>query len=131
MARIDITDYLTDRLSTVTGIPFARDAWVNAAPEQYGVVELGGAVEEMWADGKLIDAVYRVTVIMFVSGSADDWPETVQEALEAMEAEGVLTGTHHVEREFDINTGKVQWTWNLNVYGPLILEGDNDGTTGG
>lgn len=131
MAKIDIVDYLTEKLTEATEIPFVRDAWVNKAPDEYGVVELGDAVAEQWADGKLIDAVYQVTATMFVTGARDDWPETVQAALEAAEAEDGFTETHTVSREFDINTGKVRWVWSMRIYGPLIVGEDDDGQTGG
>lgn len=119
---MDIIDYLTEQMTTRTGIPFVRDAWVNAAPEQYGVVELGDVVSEQWADGKLIDCIWAVNMYLFVNGSNDAWPDAVTEALDDIETLDVLNCGYNAGRQFDIQTGKVQWTWNLRVYGPLIRE---------
>ena len=127
---VDIIDYLTEQLTARTGIPFERDAWVNAAPEQYGVVELGEVVAEQWADGKLIDCIWAVNVYLFVNGSSDAWPDAITEALDDIETLDVLSCSYGVGRGFDIQTGKVKWTWNLRVYGPLIREvaaGGQDG----
>ena len=39
---VNAIDRLVEKLNELDGIEFAKDAWVNKAPENYGVVELTG-----------------------------------------------------------------------------------------
>lgn len=127
---VNIVDYLTEKLEERTGIPFARDAWENAAPDNYGVVELGGTEAEQWADGKLIDAIYRITVTLYVTGCEDSWIDTIGGLLEELEEQDIITAAWTTGREFMMDTGKVQWTWNLRAYGPIVARGAGNGTDG-
>lgn len=132
MAQTNIVDYLTEKLTESTGIEFARDAWENEAPENYGVVELGDMLEAQWADGKLIDAIYAVRVTLYVGGCEDDWIDRVNALLESLEEQDILTADYTTAREFLMDIEKVCWTWNLRVYGPIItdMEAESNGTDG-
>ena len=117
---IDAVDELVNQLNTISGIEFARDAWRNKAPEDYGVVELQGEASQLWADGHLIDSIWRVVITAYIRGADDSIAYTVQEKLEEMEAEGYADLTHTISRNFDMQTGKTTWVWTVNLYGSLI-----------
>jgi hypothetical protein len=119
---VDAVDQLVERLNTIGSIEFVRDAWENKAPDEYGVVELSGEVRQMWADGHLVDSVYRVIVSLYVKGDSDEWPALIQETLEDLEDEGRAEISHTNSRDFDYQTGKVRWTWSVGLYGPLTWE---------
>lgn len=118
---VDAVDELTQKLSEI-GVDFVRDAWLNKAPDNYGVVELQGEARQLWADGHLLDSIYRVLVTLYVKGDDDSYPAMVQEKLEELESAGKVDLTHTISRSFDYETGKVQWVWTVNMYGPLIRE---------
>lgn len=117
---VDAVDRLTQSLCE-TGVEFVRDAWINKAPDNYGVVVLQGESQQLWADGHLIDSMWRVVVTLYVSGDDDTWPKKVQNKLEALEAAGLCDTTHTVSRAFDYETGKVMWTWTVTLYGDLVV----------
>lgn len=116
---VDAIDQLITELNKVDGIEFAKDAWVNAAPDVYGVVELSNSARQLWADGHLLDTIWSVIVTAYVADDDNSWPDKIQQKLEALEADGRfdLTGTN--TRSFDYETGKVRWQWILMMYGPL------------
>lgn len=118
---VDAVDELTQKLSEI-GVEFVRDAWLNKAPDNYGVVELQGEARQLWADGHLLDSIYRVLVTLYVKGDDDSYAGQVQEKLEELESAGKVDLTHTISRSFDYETGKVQWVWTINMYGPLIRE---------
>lgn len=115
---IDAVDQLTAKLSEI-GVDFVRDAWLNKAPDNYGVVELQGEARQLWADGKLIDSIYRVIVSLYVKGDDDSYASQVQSKLEELESAGKVDLTHTIGRDFDYQTGKVRWVWTVSLYGPL------------
>lgn len=121
---IDAVDRLVAKLNEIEGIEFVRDAWVNKAPENYGVVELTGEPAQLWADGKLLDSIWRVVITLYVAGDDDDWPAKVQAKLEAMEAADEVELTHTISRSFDYEISKVSWVWQVNLCGPLTWESD-------
>lgn len=122
---VDAVDELTQKLSEI-GVEFVRDAWLNKAPDNYGVVELQGEARQLWADGHLLDSIYRVLVTLYVKGDDDSYAGQVQEKLEELESAGKVDLTHTISRSFDYETGKVQWVWTVNMYGPLIREESED-----
>ena len=115
----DAIDDLIAKLNTIEGIEFAKDAWVNKAPEVYGVVELSAEALQLWADGHLTDSAWNVIVRAYVNDDSNEWPGKIQEKLEALEAEGIVDLTHTNNREFDYQTGKVRWQWTVIMWGPL------------
>lgn len=112
---VDVIDLLAAKLSE-TGVEFVRDAWLNKAPDNYGVVELQGEAAQLWADGHLTDSIWRVIVTLYVGDDDDTWPGVVQAKLEEMEADGKVDLTHTISRGFDYEIGKVRWMWTVNVY---------------
>ena len=115
----DVVDEIIAKLNTLEGIEFAKDAWVNKAPDVYGVVTLSAEAKQLWADGKLVDSAYNVIVAAFVNDDDNDWVQKIQGKLEDLESEGKIDLTHTNNREFDYETGKVRWQWIVMVYGPL------------
>ena len=63
---VNAMDRIVDRLNTISGIEFTKDAWVNKAPENYGVVELSGEARQLWADGHMTDSAWNVIVNAYV-----------------------------------------------------------------
>lgn len=119
---LDIVDLITGKLNELEGIEFARDAWENKAPDQYGVVTLGMEPIVQHADGHLIDEINQVTVDMYTEGSSDEWPAMAREKLGELEngydwldLSCRLTGREYL---FDIN--KVRWTLQIRFAGPVI-----------
>ena len=119
---VNAVDRIVAKLNTLDGIEFAKDAWVNKAPDNYGVVTLSGEARQMWADGHLTDSAWTVVVTAYVQDDSDGYPAQIQEKLEAMEDEGMVDLTHTNNREFDYQTGKVRWQWMVIMYGPLTWE---------
>ena len=116
---VNAMDKIVAKLNTREGIEFAKDAWVNKAPENYGVVRLSGEARQLWADGRLTDSAWTVILDAYVKDDSDGYPALIQGKLEELEADGVLDLTHTNNREFDEGIGKVHWWWTLIMYGPL------------
>ena len=110
------------KLNEITGIEFVRDAWLNKAPDNYGVVELTGEARQLWGDGHLLDSIYRVIVTLYVGDDDDTWADKVQAKLEELESDGKIDLTHTNSRDFDYQTGKVRWMWSVMMYGPLTRQ---------
>lgn len=119
---VNAMDEIVNALNTIDGIEFTKDAWVNKAPENYGVVELSGEARQLWADGHLTDSAWTVIVNAYVADDSDGYPALIQQKLEALESQGRLDLTHTNNRDFDYETGKVHWRWMLIMYGPLQWE---------
>ena len=119
---VNAMDKIVTKLNTLEGIEFTKDAWVNKAPDNYGVVRLSGEARQLWADGHLTDSAWTVIVDAYVEDDSDGYPAEIQGKLEALEDEGVLDLTHTNNREFDYQLGKVHWWWTLIMYGPLQWE---------
>jgi len=119
---VNAVDRLTARLNGIDGVEWAVDAWVNEAPENYGVVSLSNEARQLWADGHLTDSAWTVTLDMYVADDSYEYPAEVQEILEALEDEGMIDLTHTNNRDFDYATGKVHWRWMVIMYGPLTWE---------
>lgn len=119
---VDAIDELVTKLNTIEGLTFVRDAWENKAPDNYGVVETQGEATQLWADGKLIDSIWRVIIHAYIAGDDDSIAYTVQAKLEDLESGGKVDLTHTISRDFDANVGKVHWQWIVNLYGSLVRE---------
>ena len=113
----DAADILTAKLNEIEGISFVRDAWVNKAPDDYGVVELTGQSSALWADDRMLEQVFRLTVHLYVSGGGDHWIKAVQDKLLEV-VDGYSLPTH--EYAFDINRN--HWMWTVNMIGPMQWE---------
>lgn len=117
----DVVDTLVQRLNTISGLTFVRDAWENKAPENYGVVEMTGQIGGLWADGHLTDQSFGVQVSVYVKDGSDTWVDIVQDVLSVCsdELDFVYAAPH---REFLQDVSYVRWVWNLQLFGPLIRE---------
>ena len=119
---VNAMDKIVTKLNTLEGIEFTKDAWVNTASKNYGLVRLSGEARQLWADGHLTDSAWTVIVDAYVEDDSDGYPAEIQGKLEELEDEGVLDLTHTNNREFDYQLGKVHWWWTLIMYGPLQWE---------
>lgn len=119
VARTDRIDVIIAKLNEIDGVEFARDAWENQAPENYGVVELSGEARQLWGDGHLLDSIWTAYVTLYVTGDDDTWPETVQAKLEELEESGLFDLTYTITREYDYQIDKVRWRWTLLMTGGL------------
>ena len=104
---VNAMDKIVAKLNTLEGIEFAKDAWVNKAPTNYGVLRLSGEARQMWADGHLVDSSWTLVLDAYVEDDSDEYPAMIQEKLEALEDEGVLDLTHTNNREFDYQNERI------------------------
>lgn len=114
---IDIIDRLVERLNEIEGLEFVRDAWINKAPDNYGVVELSGGGATLWADGVLLDQSFFVRISVYVTDGSNQWLSAVQAKLTEME----LSHTFPT-REYLMDPPCVRWVWTVQMYGPLVTE---------
>ena len=112
---IDLVDQLVTSLNTLDGIEFARDAWENMAPDQYGVVELTGHNDTLWADNRLEAAMYGVRVTAYVKGGSDEWIGKIQNILEDADMTYTFPNREYLE---DIDA--VKWVWEGKMLGPIV-----------
>lgn len=119
---VDAIDEIVAKLNTIEGIEFVRDAWVNKAPDNYGVVELPGESRQLWADGHLLDSIWMVRITAYVTDGDDTWAGDINEKLEELEADGKVELTHTIGRNFNYEVGKVEWVWTVYITGPLTRE---------
>lgn len=114
---VDAVDLLVNKLNTIGGISFVRDAWENKAPENYGVVEMAAQSSALWADNKMQEQVFQLSVHLYAKGGSNAWITAIQEKL--AEACDWYNFPQH-EFLYDIN--KNHWTWNCYMIGPLQWE---------
>ena len=120
--KVDAIDEIVNKLNEISGIEFVRDAWVNKAPDNYGVVELPGEARQLWADGHLIDSIWQVRITALVSDGSDEWAAAINEKLDALENDGKIELTHTIGRNFNFEVGKVEWVWTAYLCGDLVRE---------
>lgn len=107
-------DDLLDALNTITGIEFVRDAWINDAPENYGVLELTGQSAALWADGKMQEQAFQLQITIYVKDGSDIWLDSVQGVLQDFDLFYA-----NPRREYDYGGDSVMWQWMAWFYGPL------------
>lgn len=107
-------DQLIDRLNAIEGLQFARDAWENKAPDDYGVVELTGQADAVWADDEMAEQAYSLRVTLYVRDGGEQWLGLIQQAMADCDLVYSLP-----ERGFLYDIGKVEWRWMATLYGPL------------
>ena len=120
--KVDAIDEIVGKLNEISGIEFVRDAWVNKAPDNYGVVELPGEARQLWADGHLLDSIWMVRITAYVTDGGDDLAGDVNDKLDELEADGKIELTHTIGRNFNYDVGKVEWVWTVYLSGELIRE---------
>lgn len=113
----DAVDYLIEKLNEISGIAFVRDAWENKAPEDYGVVEMTGQSQALWADDKMVAQTFNLAVHLYATSGSNAWITLIQEKL-ADACDWYSMPAH----EFVFDIGKNHWTWNANIIGPLQWE---------
>lgn len=106
---------LIDALNGIDGIEFTEDAWVDKAPNNYGVVELTGEAGNDYADGIKVGQSMAIRITIYVTGGSHRWIRAVQEVLSAMKLGYTLP-----QREYLQDIKKVQWTWLTRIRMPQI-----------
>lgn len=114
---VDIIDGLVARLNEIEGLAFVRDAWINKAPDNYGVVELAGGGATLWADGILLDQSFFVRISVYVTDGSNAWLNLVQAKLAELELSHAFP-----TREYLMDPPCVRWVWTVQMYGPLVTE---------
>ena len=107
-------DALVTALSTGTGIHFARDAWEDKAPDEYGVVLFSGQNQAVWADDVMVAQAHRIDVVVYVEGANDAIQKSVQDVLEAQDLSYRLES-----REYLWDIDRVEWRWIAWLYGSV------------
>lgn len=110
----DAADILVGKLNEISGLSFVRDAWENKAPDNYGVVELTGQSNALWADNKMVAQSFQLAVHLYVTGGSDEWIRKIQEKLDAA-CDGYSLPTHEFLYEINMN----HWMWNAYIIGPM------------
>ena len=111
---VDLIANLLTELNTISGIDFVEDAWVEKAPDNYGVVELTGQNGSEYADGKLVEQSFGIRISIYVSGGSHSYIEAVQNVLTAFDI-----GFSMPTREYLQDINKVSWVWNCTLFGPI------------
>ena len=110
----DAADILVDRLNEIEGIAFVRDAWENKAPDNYGVVEMAEQADALWADDRMQEQTFRLTVHLYAKDGGNEWIGKIQEKL--AEATDWYSMAPH---EYAWDIGMNHWTWYAYIIGPL------------
>ena len=114
LTTVDVIANLLTALNTISGIDFVEDAWVEKAPDNYGVVELTGQNGSEYADGKLVEQSFGIRITIYVTGGRHAYIEAVQNVLTAFDI-----GFSMPTREYVQDINKVSWVWNCTVFGPI------------
>lgn len=114
---INRIDQLTTALTAGTGIQFARDAWEDKAPDEYGVVLFNGQNKAVWADDVMVDQAHQIVIVAYKTGASDAIQTAVQDVLEAQDLSYRLEG-----REYFWDIDRVEWRWTAWLYGPVEVE---------
>ena len=113
----DAADILVDALNTIEGISFVRDAWENKAPDDYGVVEMTGQSNALWADDRMVEQTFSLAVHLYTKDGGNAWIQKIQGKL-ATACDWYNMPTH----EFIYEIGKNHWTWTAYIIGPMQWE---------
>lgn len=114
LTTVDVIANLLTALNTISGIDFVEDAWVEKAPDNYGVVELTGQNGSEYADGKLVEQSFGIRITIYVTGGSHAYIDAVQTVLTAFDI-----GFSMPTREYVQDINKVSWVWNCTVFGPI------------
>ena len=120
----DAVDLLVEKLNEIEGIDFVRDAWEDKAPDNYGVVEMAEQAMAQWADDKMVEQAFSMTVHLYAADGSNAWIRKIQEKLaEATDWYNMLP------HEYAWDIGKNHWSWNAYIIGPLQWEEVTEGGT--
>ena len=113
----DAADLLVEKLNEIEGIDFVRDAWEDKAPDNYGVVEMAEQAMAQWADDKMVEQAFSLTVHLYATDGSNAWIAKIQEKLaEATDWYSMLP------HEYAWDIGKNHWSWTAYIIGPLQWE---------
>ena len=112
---VDKVDTLLTALNTIDGLDFVEDAWVEKAPQNYGVLEVTGEIGGDHADGRRVAQVIGIRITIYVSGGSHTWISAVQSILDAQKLPYSMP-----QREYLQDINKVMWVWNTRIRTPLI-----------
>lgn len=113
----DAVDLLVEKLNTIEGLAFVRDAWENKAPDDYGVVEMTTQSNALWADDRMVDQIFNLTVHLYCRDGSNAWIAKIQEKL-AEAVDWYNMSTHEYLYDIDKN----HWTWSVYMIGPMQWE---------
>jgi hypothetical protein len=91
-----------------TGIPFAETAWKKAPGGSYGVIDLDGQADAVWADNSMKAQAIEGTVDLFTRGSGEATAKSVQKALNEC---GVSWQLNSIQYEEDTGLRHFEWVW--------------------
>lgn len=112
---VDRIAQLLTALNAIEGIDFVEDAWVEKAPNNYGVVEVTGEIGGDHADGRKVAQAVNVRITIYVSGGSHLWLEEVQNVLRTLKLSYTMP-----QREYLQDINKVSWVWNTIIRTPLV-----------
>ena len=118
----DACDILVEKLNEIPGIAFVRDAWENKAPDDYGVVELTGQNNALYADNHMIAQTFALAVHLYATDGSNAWIPKIQAKLNDW-TDGYSLPVH----EFLWDIGKNHWQWTAYMIGPLQWEEESTG----
>ena len=110
----DAIDGLIAALNAVTvprGLAFERDVLDVDRPEDWGAVEMTGTENE-WADGEIIDQVYKLDIWASVSDRSAEWKAVIEDVLREQK-----TAYRLKERAYLHDLNKVLWRWEAQLWG--------------
>ena len=113
----DVIANLVTLLNQIEGLEFVEDAWVEKAPDNYGVVELTGQIAAEYGDGHVLDQAYRVRITIYVTGGSHAWIQSVQSVLDGLDIIYTMP-----QREYLQDINKVSWVWDAEILSPIIGE---------
>ena len=111
---MDAVDFLVEKLNQIEGISFVRDAWEDKAPDDYGVVELTGQNNALYADNHMIEQTFTLAVHLYAVDGSNAWIGKIQEKLNEA-TDGFSLPVH--EYAWDIQRN--HWQWTAYLIGPL------------
>lgn len=100
---------LIDALNA-SGIPFVRDAWVDAPAGDYGVVETQGEPSALWADDQLVCQRINCNVYLYSRDGQDDNPIMINNVLNNADVYFNL-----VSREYLYEVNMIRYTWHVTL----------------
>ena len=109
----DAIDGLISALNAATGgsLTFERDVLDVDRPEDWGAVEMTGTENE-WADGEIIDQVYKLDIWAAVGDRSAEWRAVIEDVLREQKAAYRLK-----ERGYLHDLNKVLWKWEAQLWG--------------
>ena len=102
-------DELIDALNE-TGVPFVRDAWVEAPAGDYGVVSMEGEPMALWGDDHMVAQRCLCSVYLYSRDGRDDVPAAVNAILNASDVIFAI-----MSREYLPDLNMIRWQWRVTL----------------